>query len=330
MTVPAFSVRPAHALLGAALVVALSACSTASQADTGSGEDASVGTLRVGATSVTGTPAGSLGWGDKEGILLDELKDAGVDKIEYSFFQSGKDVVAALLGGAVDVAAVGDNPALTARGNGAEVELLALDSINGDTWLIGAPGGPTTIEGLVGKDVTAPQGTIRDRSAHQLVEAAGLADQIEVKDLGTPESIAGLSSGSVDATLVGGASAVELARKGFPVIDRTSDHGLESTGATIASTEFVDAHPGFREAWQGAVVATNQSIVDRFDEYTQWVAETDGVDVDLVREATHEDEFTLEPYPDAGLDQLQSAHDFLHDDGAFDEAFDVREWAGVA
>ncbi len=52
--------------------------------------------LRIGATSVTGTPAGSLGWGDKQGILAEQLKSAGVGKIEYSFFQSGSDVASAL------------------------------------------------------------------------------------------------------------------------------------------------------------------------------------------------------------------------------------------
>ena len=81
-------------------------------------------TLRVGATSVTGTPAGSLGWGDRQGILTSELKAAGVDKIEYSFFQSGSDIASALFAGAIDVAAIGDNPALRARSRDPKVVLL--------------------------------------------------------------------------------------------------------------------------------------------------------------------------------------------------------------
>ncbi|CQD16190.1 nitrate/sulfonate/bicarbonate ABC transporter periplasmic component-like protein [Mycolicibacterium conceptionense] len=60
-----------------------------------SNDDAEGYTLRVGATSVTGTPAGSLGWGDKQGILTEQLKSAGIGKIEYSFFQSGSDVASA-------------------------------------------------------------------------------------------------------------------------------------------------------------------------------------------------------------------------------------------
>ncbi|MBK1787485.1 ABC transporter substrate-binding protein [Prauserella cavernicola] len=320
--------RVVGALIGITAFVVSGCGGGASSADSAQGGEF---TLRIGATSVTGTPAGSLGWGDKEEILADELASAGVTDIEYSFFQSGKDVVAALLSGAVDVAAVGDNPALTAKGNGADLTLLALDSVNGDTWLIGAKAGPTTIEGLAGKDVTAPQGTIRDRAARQLIDLAGLTGRIEVKDVPTPESIAGLSSGSVDATLVGDTGAVDLANRGFPVIDKTSNHrGIGSTGATVALTEFVDAHPGFTEAWQDAVTATNSDIAANLGAYTEWVAQIDGVEVELVREATKADTFNTEPFPDVGVEQLQSAHDFLHDSGAFETPFDVRQWIGLS
>ena len=317
-------VRAAITAFAVVAVLVVGGCSNGPAA--GTGTDRFV--LRIGATSVTGTPAGSLGWGDKEGILAERLAAVGVSGIEYSFFQSGKDVVAALLSGAVDVAAVGDNPSLTARGNGADLALLALDSINGDSWLVGARGGPTTIQGLVGRSVTAPQGTIRDRAARQLIEVAGLSGQIEVKDVPTPESIAGMSAGQIDATVVSGAGAAELEQRGFPVIDKTSRHGLGSVGTTVAAVSFVDGHPGFAQAWQGAVGAVNQDILDNFDAYTEWVAQTDGVDVALVRVTTDRSTFNTEPFPAQGLSQLQAAHDFLAEDGSIQAPFDVAEWAG--
>ncbi|MGQ9408218.1 ABC transporter substrate-binding protein [Mycolicibacterium gilvum] len=296
----------------------------------GSGDDGSGGiTLRIGATSPTGTPAGSLGWGDKEGILAEQLKDAGVDKIEYSFFQSGSDVASALFAGAVDVAAVGDNPALRARSKDPKVVLLALDSINSDVWLVGAKGGPTDIEGLVGKAVTAPHGTVRDRSARQLIDAAGLNGRIEVRDVPTPESIAGLSSGEIAATAVSGASAIELQHKGFPLIDSLSRHGLGYTGTNIALTTFTDRHPGFADAWRRAVTAVNSDIQDNFDAYATWVAQTDGTEVEFVTESTRPDEFNTEPFPPRGVDQLQAAYEFLQADGSLQSPFDVREWAGA-
>lgn len=296
----------------------------------GSGDDGADGyTLRIGATSPTGTPAGSLGWGDRQGILAEQLKDAGVDKIEYAFFQSGSDVASALFAGAVDVAAIGDNPALRARGKDPKVVLLSLDSINGDAWLVGAKGGPTDIEGLVGKSVTAPQGTIRDRAAKQLIDAAGLNGKIQVRDVPTPESIAGLSSGQIDATVVTGASAIELESKGFPIIDSLSRHGLGSTGTNIALSTFTEEHPEFADAWRQAVTAVNKDIRENFDQYAEWVAQTDGTDVAFVKESTRPDEFNTDPFPAQGVDQLQAAYDFLEADGSLEGQYSVREWAGA-
>lgn len=286
-------------------------------------------TLRVGATSVTGTPAGSLGWGDRQGILAEQLKSAGVGKIEYSFFQSGSDVASALFAGAIDVAAIGDNPALRARSRDPKVVLLSLDSVNGDAWLVGAKGGPTEIQGLAGKDITAPQGTIRDRAARQLIDAAGLNGQIHVRDVPTPESIAGLSSGKIDAAVVTGASAAELEAKGFPIIDSLSRHGFGSTGTNIALTSFTDSHPEFVGAWQQAVTAINRDITENFGDYLSWVAETDDTDLQFVQKSTRAEEFNTEPFPAVGVDQLEAAYTFLNADGSFDNEYSVREWAGA-
>ena len=286
-------------------------------------------TLRIGATSVTGTPAGSLGWGDRQGILAEQLKAAGVTKVEYAFFQSGSDVASALLAGAVDVAAIGDNPALRARSRDPKVVLLTLDSVGEDAWIVGAKGGPTDILGLVGKDITAPQGTIRDRAAHQLIDAAGLNGQIHVRDVPTPESIAGLSSGKIDAAIVTGASSAELQSKGFPIIDSLSRHGFGGTGTNIALSSFTDAHPEFAEAWRNAVTAVNKDINDHFDDYVAWVAQTDDTKVEFVKQSTLPSEFNTEPFPKLGLDQLEAAYKFLSADGSFDNEYSVREWAGV-
>jgi len=312
-----------HTALASALTATAVACST--------NDDRTEGyTLRIGATSVTGTPAGSLGWGDREGILDKQLKSVGVDKIEYSFFQSGSDVASALFAGAVDVAAIGDNPSLRARSRDPKVVLLTLDSINGDAWIVGAKGGPTNIRDLVGKSVTAPQGTIRDRAARQLIDAAGLTGQIQVRDVPTPESIAGLSAGKIDATVVTGASAFELREKGFPIIDSLARHGFGSTGGNIALSSFTDQHPDFRAAWQQAVTAVNRNISDNFDKYLAWVAETDGTKLEYVKAATRVDEFNTEPFPKVGVDQLEAAYAFLNADGSLDGEYSVREWVGAA
>lgn len=309
------------AILGLAV---LAACSGGAAAET-SGKQGY--TLRIGTTSTTGTPAGNIGWGDKQGILADKLAAAGVTKIKYSYFQSGKDIVAALLSGAVDVAAVGDNPSLTAKGNGADVALLSLDSINGDMFLVGAKDGPRTIAGLAGKTVTAPQGTQRDRTIRQLIDLAGLTDKVTVSDVDTPNSIAGLKSGRIAATVLDGASAIQLQQQGFPVLDEVAKHkGLGGVGTDITLNSFAKAHPGFVTAWQDAITGINKDILAHYDDYLSWVAQTDGIDVGVERRATKRNTFNTEPYPRQGVAQLQSTLDFLVDDGTIKKPFKIADW----
>nr|MDT0525169.1 hypothetical protein [Streptomyces sp. DSM 41633] len=145
----------------------------------------------------------------------------------------------------------------------------------------------------------------------------------------TPESIAGLSSGKIDAAILTGASAAELESKGFPIIDSLSRHGFGSTGTNIALTSFTDAHPEFVGAWQQAVTAVNRDITENFDDYLAWVAKTDDTDLKFVKASTHADEFNTEPFPQAGVDQLEAAYKFLNADGSFDNEYSVREWAGA-
>ena len=307
--------------VGAALV--LSACGNSAPVSGG----APSFELRIGLTSVTGTTQGNIGFGDEKKLLLEKLKPAGVTSIKYSLFQSGKDVTAALLSNAVDVAITGDNPGLTARGQGKATRLLALSGVNGDTWLLGKKGGPTTIQELQGKIVTAPQGTIRDRAAKSLIAAAGLTGKITVKDVPTPESLAALSAGSIDAVVVGGASAIELAAKGHPVIDKTSAHpGLSSTELNTTLETFLAAHPNFAATWQDAIVAVNKSIHEHAEEYYAYSAKKEDVSVEVAKQAEPLTRFNTEALPKDGLEQLKSAYDFLRADGTIEKPFEFDTW----
>ncbi len=319
------SARPRVPLLSViALVMALlaAACGRGGEA---SGEDGF--TLRIGMTSVTGTPQGNLGWGHEHDLFLEALRPAGVTDIEFSFFQAGTDVSSALVSGAIDVAVTGDFPALATRGSGAQTRLLGLAAINGDTWLIGRQDGPTTIEGLVGGTVTAPHGTIRHRVAYGLLHAAGLEDQIEIANVPTPESLSGLASGSIDATVVGGVTAVELEQEGYIVIDRASNHPeLLSTEPTTALQEFLDAHPGFVEAWQEALVTVNQHIRQNAEAYWEYVADLEDTTAEVAAVAEPVERYNTEPFPEEGIRQLAATQQFLREQGLLESDFDIDEW----
>ncbi len=306
-----------------ALPVALAGCGGPAS---GAGADPSF-VLRVGMTSVTGTVQGNLGWAEEKGLLLDALKPSGVKQVKFSFFQSGADVSAALLSGAIDVAVTGDMPALRTRAKGNPTRLLALTTINADTWLIGRKGGPTDIKDLVGRTVTAPEGTIRYRVAYGLLHEAGLTGKIEIKNVPTPESLAGLSSGSIDATVVGGTQAYELERKGFVVIDKASNHPhLRSTEHSTALQSFLDKHPGFGQAWGAAIASINRHVRDNITEYWAYSADKDDTEVEFAAKAEPAEHFNVEPFPADGIAQVNATYEFLRDQKLIDAEFDIDAW----
>ncbi len=315
-------VRLRHVVLLATVATVLAACGGSAS---GASDDDGF-TLRVGLTAVNGTIQGNLGWGDEEGLLLDELRSVGVEDIEFSLFQSGTDVTSALLSGAVDVAVTGDNPALTARARGADTRLIGLSTISGETLLIGRPDGPTRLEDLVGKTVAAPEGTIRDRVAKGLLDAVGLSDEVPVRNVPTPEAIAGLSSGSIDATPVTGTTAIELVEKGFVVIARASDHDLESTEPNTVLQSFLDEHPDFAAAWAGALESVNEHLRDNGEAYWEYSATKDGVDVDIARETEPLDIFPLEALSEEGLAQLAGTYEYLLAAGTLETPFRIEDW----
>lgn len=322
-------VRALGALLATVGLVVLAACSGGAAAHSRDGTDSGNKgfTLRIGTTSTTGTPAGNIGWGDKRGILKDKLAAAGVTKIKYSYFQSGADIVSALLAGAVDVAAVGNTPGLSSKGNGADVTLLSLDSYNEDMWLVGAKGGPTTIQGLAGKTVAAATGTQRDLSIRQLLDLAGLTNKVAVSNLGTPDALAALKAGKIAGTILGGADAFQLTQQGYPVLDQLSRHkGLGGVGTDVALKSFTDKHPGFEKAWQDAIVTINKDILAHFNDYLSWVSQLDGISVDLERKGTDRNTFNTQPYPPAGIAELQTSLNFLVKEGSIKKPYKVADW----
>lgn len=77
------------------------------------------------------------------------------------------------------------------------------------------------------------------------------------------------------------------------------------------------------------MTAVNKNINENFDDYVAWVAETDGTQLEFVKESTKVDEFNTEPFPAQGVDQLEAAYEFLNADGSLENQYSVREWAGA-
>lgn len=286
-------------------------------------------TLKIAETSTNGVVGGNIGWGEHQGTFLKALAPVGVTKITIATFQGGPQVQAALQSGAVDVAITGDLPALQARGTPGPTHTrqIGFSMINGDTWLLGRKGGPTTIKGLIGGSIGADNDTVRYRMAYGLLEIKGLLHKVKIDNLGTPEAIAALASGKIDATPVGGAQAVQLKDEGYPVIAKASQYPtLLSTEQTTAYPKFLSQHPGFVKAWGNALSDTNRSIRAHAEAYYEFAAPLDKVTVAQEKAGTNLDNFNTTPFPEAGIKQLESTYNFSVSQKLIKQPFKVTSW----
>jgi ABC-type nitrate/sulfonate/bicarbonate transport system substrate-binding protein len=324
----------------AVAAIALTACSSsgsktapaAAQSSLGSSAASSAPavakpfTLKIGLVTKVGVD-GILGWSDSQQILEKDLAPVGVTKIEFSTFATGPTLNAALTSGSVNVAQMGDTPALQLRATGFASRAIAISGINTDYTLVGKKGGPTTLAALAGKKVSAAPGTAPEQYLIELLQQQGLSDKIKISNLQTNDAATALKAGSIDAFVASGPMAATFASQGYPIIDKASDHtGLYTTSVNIASQKFLDEHPGFAQAWGQALADAVKSIKASSTQYWAFAAKAEKVTVPIATAAN-----PLNNYPDTafsadGVTQITASYNFLQKQGKLKAPFDLNAW----
>lgn len=330
--------RVAALVLAAVIGMAVTACGSSASSASGTAAASSTAasstatsewTLNIGMTATNGVVDGNMAWGRYAGTLLAALKPVGVDKITFATFEAGPQVQAALQSGAVQVAITGDLPALQARGTsaGADTRQIGFSEINEDEWLIGRKGGPTTVAGMAGGIIAAATDTVRYRFAYGLLSQDGLLGKVTLSNLGTPEAIAALESGKIDATPLSGAQAIEFEDEGYPVVARADQYpALMATEETTALQSFLNQHPGFATAWGNALADTNKSIDAHSSAFFKYDAGIDHVTAAEEQAGTPLNEFNTTPFPAAGVSQLESTYEFSTKLHLIEDPFSVTSW----
>jgi sulfonate transport system substrate-binding protein len=316
-------------VLAVAAGATLAACSSSGSSPSDASASSTGWTLTIGMTATNGVVDGNMAWGRYAGTLLAALKPAGVDKITFATFSGGPQVQAALQSGAVQVAVTGDLPALQARGTtaGTDTRQIGFSEINEDEWLVGRKGGPTTVAGLAGGTIAAETDTVRYRFTYGLLEQKNLLSKVSISNLGTPQAVAALESGKIDATPLSGAQAIQMEQEGYPVIARADqDPTLMATEETTALTSFLNQRPGFATAWGNALTDTNKSIDARSAEFFTYTAGIDHVTAAEEKAGTPLNEFNTTPFPAAGVAQLESTYDFSTKLDLITDPFSVTSW----
>jgi sulfonate transport system substrate-binding protein len=304
------------ALLGAVLA----ACSS-----TGA---ASGFTLRVGFISTTATPAGPEGWAAHTNTLLAGLKSVEVTGVRWVPFKNGPDLSAAISGGSLDLAILGDTPALTAKANGIDTRLVNQSVVGTDTWLFGAKK-ITTIAQLKGKTIATQVGSYMYRYLVALLQQQGLFSSVKITHIYIANAVAALRSGGVAAYAApAGVLTDALRRQGFPLLDKASaDHrDLLGSSVTVITGKALAAHPKLPMAWNTVRAAAVSDITAHADAYYAFAATATGATADVVRESIPVDLYPAQPFTGTGLRLLQSTSSFLADNHLAKSAVDLASW----
>lgn len=319
--------RIVTALSVVAGLTALAACSS------GSGASASASgsgyTLRVGFISNTATPAGPEGWAQHDGTLVPGLKAAGVKSVTFVPFKNGPDLTAAISGGSLDLATLGDTPALTAKANGLGIRLVNQATVGQDTWLFGKKGGPTSVAQLQGQTIATQVGSYMYRYLIAMLQQQGLADSVRVTHIYTTSAQAALQSGGVAAYAApAGPLTALLQQQGFPVLDKASDdhRDLLGTSVTVITDRALKAHPDLPAAWNAVRAKAIADMTAKSDAYYAFAAKATGTTADVVQGSLPVSLYKTDAFTSDGMTLLQSTDDFLAKNKLSKSVVDLDAW----
>lgn len=336
MTIRTRSTRrtPGVALAAAAVgLLALTGCSPSANQETtrsadGSGDVACpvapdtsfTGTLRLGYQLI---PNGDLVVKDAR-VLETCLPGA---TIQWSKFSSGSEVLQAFGSRSLDIATLGSSPATKALSDPLDLPVRVLwihDVIGAAESLAVRDTSVNDLAGLRGRKIGVPFASTSHYSLLAALQRAGLAGQVELVNL-QPDAILGAwQRGEIDAAWVWEPTLGELLQDGKLLVSgaQTAEQGAPTFDVSIATTEFLTAHPEVARVWAAAQNWAVERLTSDPEGAARSAAGELGIPADQV--AT---QFTGYRYLDAatqagpeylggGLaDDLLKTADFLHSQG---------------
>lgn len=321
---------PLIAALGVIGLLAGCGSSTAT-ADTASSRkltDLVLGGPATAANGLSTKPLGVIGYALDQPSAQGILAKYGFHYARFAGFDNGPPAAQALASGSVQLAGIGDAPAVLSRAAGQQNRALTVLSSPGGTWIAGHSGGPNSLQGLAGKKVGVQFGSNFDRYLRTALADAGLTNKVQLVNLLVADGYGALSNGSIDA-YSGPATTVALWQKqgGVTVIDKAEKSHPDYTSAmvTLVNDDFLKAHPQLQQAWWEVTKLGLDTIKKDPATYYAWTTKAQGYPADVVK-ATTVLTYPTAPVADPDIAGLQKTQDFLVGAGVAKSSFDVSSW----
>jgi len=260
----------------------------------------------------------------KKGLFEDEFSKDNI-KVSFPEITEGSKMTEAVAAGSLDFCnAIGATSVILAAANGVNIKIIGMYSRAPKAFTIMSKDSSIkTVADLKGKKIVGPKGTI----LHQLLLEALKKDNMKVDDvqfinMGIPQGVSAMMSGSADAALVAGPAVPQAVDKGAHII--TTGEGLVDATIVIAARgDFLDKHEDIAKRYMSVHQKSLDFMKNNPDEAYKLASEETKMSIDQVKEMYNLYDFNPK-ITDKDIQELEKTQDFLKDNGMLTKTVDIK------
>lgn len=296
-----------------------------------SAENTELKTVRIGGISQGDYLSGFVGVAQQLGFLEEAFNAAGY-AVEVSGFQSGPAVNEAFASsGGIDIAVVGDLPAITAKGGGLDTRMIATIGGNIKYSILAHDDFEFTgFKDFEGKKIAVSTGTILEYFVESLLTDNGVdLSKVEFVNDASPQTFI---SGEVDffpsVTYVN--DTYEKEGYGKVIYTTFDEPQYNSIAIGYTSDKFINENPDAIKAIISALERTVDYVKENSEEYYQLLSDATSGTFKAESFAIENDDPTFENYKpnitEEDVEWLKGLKNFALDNGLITGDFDVDSW----
>lgn len=260
----------------------------------------------------------------KKNLFEDEFSKDSI-KVTFPEITEGGKMTEAVAAGSLDFCnAIGATSVILAAANGVNIKIIGMYSRAPKAFTIMAKDPSIkTVADLKGKKIVGPKGTI----LHQLLLGALKNGNMKIEDvqfinMGIPQGVSAMMSGSADVALVAGATVPQAIEKGAHVIT-TGEGILDATIVIAASGNFLDKHPDIAKRYMAVHNKSLEFMKSNQEETYKLASEETGISIDKVKEMYTWYDFNPQ-ITDKDMKELEKTQDFLKENGMLNKTIDIK------
>ncbi len=246
-------------------------------------------------------------------------------KVTFPEITEGSKMTEAVAAGSLDFCnAIGATSVIMAAANGVNIKIIGMYSRAPKAFTIMTKSPSIkTVSDLKGKKIAGPKGTI----LHQLLLGALQKENMKIEDvqfvnMGIPQGVSALMSGSVDVALVAGPAVPQALEKGARIV--TTGEGILDASIVIAARgDFLDKHLDIAKRYMNVHEKSLDFMKNNPEETYKLASEETNISIDKVKEMYNWYDFNPQ-ITDKDIQELEKTQDFLKENGMLKNTVGIK------